>query len=52
MQTPAELGVAAVLARATRVVAHVQLVAALGHGRDTQVKLSRGKHGHHDASTV
>ena len=34
MQTPAELGVAAVLVGAAGVVALVQLVAALGHGWD------------------
>ena len=34
VQTPAELGVAAVLVGAAGVVANVQLVAALGHGWD------------------
>lgn len=34
METPAELGIAAVLVGAAGVVTHVQLVAALGHGRD------------------
>ena len=34
VQTPAELGVAAVLVGAASVVAQVQLVAALGHGWD------------------
>lgn len=34
MEAPAELGVTAVLVGAAGVVTHVQLVAALGHGRD------------------
>lgn len=37
MEAPAELGVAAVLVGAAGVVTHVQLVAALGHGRDAHV---------------
>lgn len=39
MEAPAELGVAAVLVGAAGVVAHVQLVAALGHGGDPHVRL-------------
>lgn len=39
MEAPAELGVAAVLVGAAGVVAHVQLVAALSHGRDAHVQL-------------
>lgn len=41
MQTCAKLGVAVVLARPTSVVAHIELVTALCHGRDSQVKLSK-----------
>lgn len=40
MEAPAELGVAAVLVGAARVVAHVQLVAALRHGGDPHVHLA------------
>jgi hypothetical protein len=39
VETPAELGVAAVLVGAAGVVTHIQLVAALSHGRDTQINL-------------
>lgn len=39
MEAPAELGIAAVLVGAAGVVTHVQLVAALGHGRDPHVHL-------------
>ena len=39
METPAVLGVTAVLVGATGVVTHVQLIAALSHGRDTQINL-------------
>lgn len=45
METPAELGVAAVLVGAAGVVTHVQLIAALSHGRDTQINLDRTGHG-------
>ncbi len=41
MQTRAKLGVAVVLAYPTSVIAHVKLVAALCHGGDPQVKLSK-----------
>lgn len=41
MEAPAELGIAAVLVGAARVVTHVQLVAALGHGGDPHVHLAR-----------
>ena len=44
MEAPAELGVAAGLAGAARVVALVQLVAALRHGGDAQVKLETRTH--------
>lgn len=37
VQAPAELGVAAVLVGPTGVIANIQLVTALGHGRDAQV---------------
>lgn len=43
MEAPAELGVAAVLVGATGVVAHVQLIATLGHGRDAHVHLAHNK---------
>lgn len=41
VQAPAKVGVTAGLARATGVVAHIELITALGHGRDPQVKLSQ-----------
>lgn len=41
VQTQAELRVAAVLAGAASVVAHVQLVAAVGHSGDPEVKLGK-----------
>lgn len=37
VEAPAELGVAAVLVGPTGVITNVQLVTALGHGRDAQV---------------
>lgn len=37
MEAPAELGIAAVFVGSTGVITNVQLVAALGHGRDTQI---------------
>lgn len=37
VQAPAELGVAAVLVGPTGVITNIQLVTALGHGRDAQV---------------
>lgn len=37
MEAPAELGIAAVFVGPTGVITNVQLVAALRHGRDTQV---------------
>lgn len=40
VEAPAELGIAAVLVGAAGVVTHVQLVAALGHGRDSHVHLA------------
>lgn len=40
VEAPAELGVAAILVGAAGVVARVQLVAALGHGRDAHVHLA------------
>lgn len=43
MEAPAELGIAAVLVGAAGVVAHVQLVAALCHGRDSHVHLAESK---------
>lgn len=41
VEAPAELGVAAVLVGAAGVVTHIQLVAALRHGRDAHVHLAR-----------
>lgn len=41
MQTSAEGGVTVIFAQPASVVAHVELVTALGHGRDPQVKLSK-----------
>lgn len=43
METPAELGVAAILVGAAGVVTHVQLVAALCHGGDAHVNLEAKK---------
>lgn len=43
VEAPAELGIAAVLVGAAGVVTHVQLVAALCHGRDSHVHLADGK---------
>lgn len=43
MEAPAELGIAAVLVGAAGVVTHVQLVAALCHGRDSHVHLAESK---------
>lgn len=43
MEAPAEFGVAAVLVGAAGVVAYVQLVAALSHGRDAHVHLVGNK---------
>lgn len=43
METPAELGVAAVLVGAAGVVTNIQLVATLGHGRDAHVNLAHNK---------
>lgn len=43
VETPAELGVAAVLVGAAGVVTHIQLIATLGHGRDAHVKLAHSK---------
>lgn len=43
METPAELGVTAIFVGAAGVVTHVQLVAALGHGRDTPIHLAHRK---------
>ena len=40
MEAPAELGITAVLVGAAGVVAHVQLVAAFCHGRDSHVHLA------------
>lgn len=40
MEAPAELGITAVLVGAAGVVTHVQLVAALCHGRDSHVHLA------------
>lgn len=37
VEAPAELGIAAVLVGPAGVVTNVQLVAALGHGRDAQI---------------
>lgn len=37
VEAPAELGVAAVFVGPTGVITNVQLVTALGHGRDAQV---------------
>ena len=43
MEAEAELGVAAVLVGAAGVVTHVQLITALGHGRDAQIHLETGQ---------
>lgn len=40
VEAPAELGITAVLVGAAGVVTHVQLVAALCHGRDSHVHLA------------
>lgn len=37
MEAPAELGVAAVFVGPAGVVTNIQLVTALGHGRDAQI---------------
>jgi len=37
MQAPAELGIAAVFVGPAGVITNVQLVAALGHGRNAQI---------------
>ena len=43
VEAPTELGVTAVLVGAAGVVAHVQLVAALGHGRDPHIHLAHNR---------
>lgn len=43
VEAPAELGITAVLVGAAGVVTHVQLVAALCHGRDSHVHLARNE---------
>lgn len=45
MEAPAELGVTAVLVGATGVIAHIQLVTTLSHGRDAHVHLAHNKEG-------
>lgn len=41
MEAPAKLGVTAILVGATGVVTHIQLITALGHGRDAHVHLAQ-----------
>lgn len=43
VEAPAELGVAAILVGAAGVVTHIQLIAALSHGRDAHVHLTHSR---------